>query len=574
MTTTTRTHLPSLLALLALTGCSVQGETGIDRTFITGTVTMPPQAYTETEADPGSNDTSDAAAAEDLGFTGYRYVQASGSCHTFGADGPDGDPNGDFDWYRFTPIADGDVTVSLTFDGGTAPVDTGDKGDETVIYQVTIHEMDGDTEVAPALVDEQTADTFGAYSTTIAVSAGTTYAIRVAGRRNLGESDTYLLQLSSFNPNDASFIVGAYLSPDIADRGRPVGGSDVREWVLDEETLTWSTDYLMTFISEVTTCEPDDTECNESAPGYQAARTVAPAPDTGDTADTGKSDTGTTDDTGGTGSGETTGTDDTGGTGSDDTGGSGSGDEGGGDEGGGDEGGGDEGGGDEGGDDGASPSEELPHTYVNIDISTVYVFAGTFTNLNAGLSSKVHYSSESTEVSLTDTDKDEVGKQVSADPVVIDTVQPVLYGWSVPEVEPNTVAFDGAAITTAEAQALGEASGPGFIDTITGSLDYEADDPQYTGENDAFSFTVPVSSTALITAGWPDDAYNSDVYVFDSDGNTLGAGWSIADVNPEVFHMGDDWGVTFEPGVTYYIAIFPWSGPAGAHEYTIEIEWQ
>jgi len=204
------------------------------------------------------------------------------------------------------------------------------------------------------------------------------------------------------------------------------------------------------------------------------------------------------------------------------------------------------------------------------------VYAGNWPSLNAGLSSKVHYSNAPTNVDLTkDGDPELPGNQISGIEVTIDTVQPVLFGWTQAEVEPNDISLSGDSLDMTTAQDLGEATGLGYVDTITGYLDYETENPQYTDIIDAFAITVPETSSALITFTMADAAYNSDIHIWDAEGNRLAEGYLSAagDVNPEVFHT-DEFGVTFEPGVTYYLTLFTWSGPAGGHDYTIEIEWQ
>ena len=236
--------------------------------------------------------------------------------------------------------------------------------------------------------------------------------------------------------------------------------------------------------------------------------------------------------------------------------------------------GGDDGDGD--GDDAEEEDEPLPNSYVNVGLTEVYVYAGNWPSLNAGLSSKVHYSNAPSNVDLTkDGDPELPGNQISGIEVTIDTVQPVLFGWTQAEVEPNDISLSGDSLDMTTAQDLGEATGLGYVDTITGYLDYETDNPQYTDIIDAFAITVPETSSALITFTMADAAYNSDIHIWDADGNRLAEGYLSAagDVNPEVFHT-DEFGVTFEPGVTYYLALFTWSGPAGGHDYTIEIEWQ
>ncbi|MFT5685050.1 MAG: hypothetical protein ACI8RZ_005996, partial [Myxococcota bacterium] len=105
--------LLSPLLLLSLLACRGDGETGIDRTFIRGTVELTPGTLTEAEAKKGVNDTWDVA--EDLGYIGSRYTVVSGVCEDFAqSSGPV--PNGDFDAYQFNPLSDTTLTFSVVYE--------------------------------------------------------------------------------------------------------------------------------------------------------------------------------------------------------------------------------------------------------------------------------------------------------------------------------------------------------------------------------------------------------------------------------------------------------------------------
>ena len=106
------------------------------------------------------------------------------------------------------------------------------------------------------LYDSTTDGSYGNASFSLDVQADSIYAIRVAGRRALGDSDAYRLSISGFDPNGwddgaggttgtATVLVGAYTSNDVTNRGNPVGGTSVESFVFDAETLTWSSDYTM-----------------------------------------------------------------------------------------------------------------------------------------------------------------------------------------------------------------------------------------------------------------------------------------------------------------------------------------
>ena len=53
---------------------------------------------------------------------------------------------------------------------------------------------------------------------------------------------------------------------------------------------------------------------------------------------------------------------------------------------------------------------------------------------------------------------------------------------------------------------------------------------------------------------------------------TTTAGWYEANANPERFTLSN-WGVVLQPGVTYYLVLMGYEGPAGEYPYTIELEW-
>ena len=124
----------------------------------------------------------------------------------------------------------------------------------------------------------------------------------------------------------------------------------------------------------------------------------------------------------------------------------------------------------------------------------------------------------------------------------------------------------------AGAQILPEASGAGFIDTITGSLEFTDAAPSWTGDHDAFVVTVPTDLNAYLSLAWGNPTFDLDLHLYDSAGALVGAGWAIANSNPEEFSV-TDFADPLLPGETYYIAVLPWSGEVGTIDYSIEIEW-
>lgn len=508
---------------LLFAGCVAEPESGIDRTFIRGTVELPPAAYTEAETKDGTNDKYDGA--EDIGEITVGYTTISGVCEGFGYF--KGNFVGALDTYAFKATLDGTLNVSMVYEGSEYV----DKKSEdrtyysfTVVSQTALDERElldpsdpkSDFEAPETVIAESTQNAFGAFSTSFNVTKNETYYIVIGGEANRDSTDgSYALTIDGFNPNGVvvstgealevgwviqdgemysqppiDFLVGVYASSDPSSRGLPLGGSDVSTFTLDEETLTWSGEYEITYVYAATL--PEEVDTGEFA-----------APE------------------------------------------------------------------------------------IDATLTDVHLFAGTFPSLNAGLTAGTLFSSTPLSVSLSDAKAEEyeagyfgVGSSnrvldVSETPLVVDTIQPKQYGWTEADTEPNDFADVGdgyAVIDTAGAQALPPASGAGFIDTITGSLDFKDKAPSWVGDHDAFMVTVPTELNAFISLSWPNPAYDLDLHYYDSTGALVGAGWAIANTNPETFSV-TDFGDVLLPGETYYFAVLPWSGEVGTIDYTIEVEW-
>jgi len=497
------THrLNSLLLLLA--GCASAPEAGIDRTFIRGTVTLPPGDVAEAEAAQGDND--DFLTPEDIGYITTRYTILSGSCLEFA--NIDSVPTGDVDHYVFSPLNSGPLDITMTYAVAEPAVTL-----EAVQYSFQAYNA---ADPKTVLAGGSTDGSGGLFETTIDVTAGETYIIAVGGLVDReGTDGAYSVTFSGFDPNGTiattadtlepgwgyqdgeiytadptRFIIGAYSSDDASARGLPLGGSDVPEFTFDEETLTWSGDYEITYVYGSVLPEVEDTG-------------------------------------------------------------------------------------------------EFAVPEITVGLDQVYLFAGTFPSLNAGLTAGTFYSSTPLLVSLSEAKTEEyeagwigsgsVNKVLEADALACDLVQPKQYGWAEADAEPNDFADIGdgyAVVDTAGAQAMPEATGNGFIDTITGTLDFTSADPSWLGVDvDAYAITVPESLDAYITMGWADANYDLDLHVYLADGTLAAAGWADSNANPEDISFAAEAGVAMEPGETYYITAMPWSGPEGAVDYTIEIEW-
>lgn len=199
--------------------------------------------------------------------------------------------------------------------------------------------------------------------------------------------------------------------------------------------------------------------------------------------------------------------------------------------------------------------------------AAAFLWGGNFADLNAGINAGTMFTGAPIEISLASERREGVYLRV-------DSVQPVIVGWETAEVEPNNVEIDDTyTILSGAPMALPTASGPGFVDILTGRLDYPEADPEWAGENDSFTFTVPADMGVVATLSWADDSYNIDMNWNGSDGTIIGAGWEVGDVNPERFDSVANYGVVLTPGETYSLTLLPWSGAAGGIDYTLTLEW-
>ncbi len=506
----------NLFFLLPLLACRGDAESGIDRTFIRGTVEIPPGAFTEAESGEGANDTYDTA--EDLGYIGARYTTVQGTCARFGqSTGPV--PTGEIDFFQFNPLDDATLTLTLSYeDVDIANADTGAIPDEETRYHVALYDLDDITLVfddatqtklpEPTLLVESLTDgAYGEFSLSFDATGGTNYGIAISGMKS-GGSDSYTLSIDGFDPNEESFLVGVYQSGDVTARGNPLGGSNVPELVLDEETLTWSGDYEITYVYASTECDRGDQACVDAAGATSVYEYESASTDTADPFPT------------------------------------------------------------------IAITANITEAYLyagNFASLNAGLTAGTLYSaapIQLTLSDAVDEDLPDGLIGTSSTNR-----VLDAEGVAVDTIQPKLYGWTEAEVEPNNFddVGDGYTVSGTGAQALPEATGAGYVDVITGTFDYDGTGG-WVGENDAFSITVPETLNAYMVASWADLNTNLDFHIYDSAGEIWGAGWYFADTNPESF-LTSDLGLYLEPGETYYLALLPWSGDAGSFDYTIEIEW-
>lgn len=456
------------LSVIGLIGCRGY-ETGIDRTVIQGTLSIPPQLVNEDESAQGLND--DVEVPSDLGYLVGRVIQVSGTCLDFSRSTFDGSPTGDLDWYTF--VSQGDATITLAFDypGPGSDVDPESPPDETIAYDVSVYDLDAGVVIAGG----GTVGTYGAYETSFDVLSGVRYGVRVGGTKNLDSAAEYTLELSGLDPNEGSFLVGAYLEADPALRDDPVGGTSVSELAYDDASMTWAGPFEILFI-----------------------RSVEPA---------------------------------------------------------------------------TSEYGVLPED-VDEALSVAYLMGGDISTLNGGILAGTMFSSVMPEVSLsTDDAETDLVTDVA---VVVDTVQPIQYGWTFSEVEPNDVGIGSNDTNylldgdTSVANVTNVASGLGYLDTIAGSLTYAVDDPGWGSDIDVFALTVSEELSGSIKLDWSDPTYDLDLVIYGADGVSIA--FSAYSDYPEIATLSD-WGVTLSPGETYYIQVLGYGGAAGEMPYSVSLEW-
>ncbi len=581
-----------VISLSVLSACAPEPEIGIDRTVLEGTIQITPELIIEDENIVGLNDaifdnpeTEEVIeSAQDLGMLGHRYSLVDGRCHTFSAE-RDGPPTGDFDYYLFKAQYTGTISVGLTWED-VEVTDPEAPPAEEMIWHLNAYDIEGlsDPEAFEELeegefielFDGNTEGNYGWSSFSMDVIAGASYAVRVAGRRALGDSDAYRLSLSGFDPNGwddgsgkttgaATILVGAYTQDDVTERGNPVGGTSVESFSFDEDTLTWSGEYTMWYIRSVTTTEIGiEPETENTVPTHTDTGQDETGTDESEDVDTNSNDTGV-DDTGthDTGTHDTgthdTGTHDTGinDTGADDTGGIDTGSSTGGDS-----------DGDNPDDDSDSEPDPEPEyaTVVDGNLCEVWVYAGTFPNLNSGIPSGTLFSSTGTHVTL---DTENITKVT----VEVDTIQPKMIGWTYAEQESNDPDYDAENDQwAAGANDPGITSGPGFVDIITGTIEMTGAAGYGEHDEDLFIVTVPSDVYLSVILDW-DSADDIDYYVLGPrDGDP------VADYEDDSdYYAQPEFGVTrdlLHPGETYYIWVAGYAGTDGSvANYTVELEY-
>ncbi len=248
--------------LVLLLSCALP-ETGIDRSVIKGTLSIPPQLVAETEGDSRANDDWAEGVADEIGPYSYRHVKLHGSIASFNPS------TGDQDWFRLTALEDGASTLTMTWaDSAPESLDTAAPlPDETATFRIEVlnlSELDPEGNPVPIL-SESTAGSYGSFTADLSLSANTTYGVRVAGLGGDGSVRDYDILLSGFDPNGKAVYVGAWQNADPADRGALLGGTSVKEFTLDPATLSWVGDWTMLDIRSVETTDVPGTGSEDTA---------------------------------------------------------------------------------------------------------------------------------------------------------------------------------------------------------------------------------------------------------------------------------------------------------------------
>ena len=221
------------------------------------------------------------------------------------------------------------------------------------------------------------------------------------------------------------------------------------------------------------------------------------------------------------------------------------------------------------------PEEDgLPTWEVDEDVQEAWLFAGDWPNLNSPNASGTWFSSQPVEVDLATEEPRSTywadAAEVQADPLTLDAIAETPVGIELDEVEPNDIVVTGyppnPTLDPASSQPMGELSGPGFLDIVSGSMDQLQPGNYDYHDVDAFTFTVPTETSLFLSLSWDAADVDLDVFVFDEAATQVGeaAGY----YNPDV--GGSD---LLSPGVTYTLVVAGWlTYGSTATDYELRIE--
>ena len=203
---------------------------------------------------------------------------------------------------------------------------------------------------------------------------------------------------------------------------------------------------------------------------------------------------------------------------------------------------------------------------------TIYLTAGTLTNLNGSPSAGALYSTVSVETSATD----KATKVETA--LVLDGLFPKVIGVQATETMPDVTvaavdANGGLDPAASVIQDLGMLSGLGYVDIIDGVAAMTGATSNDGNDADVYAFTVPEPMYARMTAGWPTTVTDIDFGVWG-----YYDGYGIIDLQDYACQTGSDpefceTFVPLEPDTTYYVLALAYAGDPGDEPYHIELEW-
>jgi hypothetical protein len=202
-----------MLAWIFLIAC-MSPEQGIDDSRVGGRVRIEP--IVGDEGDEGDNDALEGATA--LPDLGPGLVRLEGR---FVAQPNPRQP--DHDWLQFTSRFEHTRTFKVTAPAGAS----------LALYEL-VEAGDGGEGEPPELVPVGAVEGEGEVSLEATLREGVTYALDVAGVPG-DFSATWSLVAEGPDPSALGVKVGAWLGPDFASRGAPVGGAEVLDFALGED---------------------------------------------------------------------------------------------------------------------------------------------------------------------------------------------------------------------------------------------------------------------------------------------------------------------------------------------------
>ncbi len=482
----------ALLTLLAI-GC-IKPEDGINRVVIRGTMEITPATYTALSSDTVA--APDWAEAEVLPDLSSRALLVDSNIQKFASGGT----SGDIDRYVVTATEDGTIDIMLQFATTTA---------DATIMSVGVYDMADSSLQAQYSTEGYDGNLVFSFD----VTATSSYGIEISGdSTSEGVSKYYQLVLSGYDPNESSYMVGAYLSSDILNHGNPVGGTTVTDFTFDEITYNWSGTFEMLFLRVVGVCDPDNQDCIDEIEDTVWEAGDAPpqiGQDPEELVDT--ADTGTT---------------------------------------------------------------EI--TVVGEHVGSVYLMGGLFSSLNATFTAGTLYSSAPVHLQDlgmdTHTLVDEVTVVVNDE---IPLILGFEYTEEEPnDVVINGNNYLNPGIESLQAaNALPPCSGPPFTDLVYGGLDLDSTVMDWgTGDTDFFVLTTEEEYYAVITVEWSSSSPDLDLHLYGPTGDLWAAGWYESNSNPETITTSY-WGFTLVPGEAYYVGIIPYEAYSGANDYTLKIDY-